>query len=62
MPTRPTHCSKRWKKPRPMSILLLTADNAEQLLPTIVSRCEILRLRPLPVETVEAYLKEQKVG
>ena len=34
-------------------ILLLTADTAEQLLPTIVSRCEILRLRPLPVEVVE---------
>jgi DNA polymerase-3 subunit delta' len=40
-------------------ILLLTADTAEQLLPTITSRCEILRLRPLPVETVEAYLKER---
>jgi DNA polymerase III subunit delta' len=41
-------------------ILLLTADTAEQLLPTISSRCEILRLRPLPVETVEAYLKDRK--
>jgi DNA polymerase-3 subunit delta' len=40
-------------------ILLLTADTAEQLLPTITSRCETLRLRPLPVETVEAYLKER---
>lgn len=39
-------------------ILLLTADTPEQLLPTITSRCEILRLRPLPVETVETYLKE----
>jgi DNA polymerase-3 subunit delta' len=39
-------------------ILLLTADTIEQLLPTIVSRCEILRLRPLPVKTVESYLKE----
>lgn len=41
------------------AILVLTADNAEQLLPTIVSRCEVLRLRPLPVETVESYLKER---
>ena len=41
-------------------ILLLTADTAEQLLPTITSRCEILRLRPLPVQTVEAYLKDRK--
>jgi len=42
----------------PHAILILTADTAEQLLPTIPSRCEILRLRPLPVEAVEAYLKE----
>ncbi len=38
-------------------VLILTADSAEQLLPTIVSRCETLRLRPLPVEAVEASLK-----
>ena len=42
-------------------VLLLTADTAEQLLPTITSRCEILRLRPLPVEKVETYLKERNV-
>jgi DNA polymerase-3 subunit delta' len=41
----------------PHDILILTADTAEQLLPTITSRCETLRLRPLPVEVVEAYLK-----
>ena len=40
-------------------VLVLTADAPEQLLPTIVSRCEVLRLRPLPVETVEAFLKER---
>jgi DNA polymerase III subunit delta' len=39
-------------------VLALTADAPEQLLPTIVSRCEVLRLRPLPVERVEGYLKE----
>ena len=43
----------------PQVILLLTADNAELLLPTIVSRCEVMRLRPLPVETVQAYLQER---
>lgn len=43
------------------AILILTADTAEQLLPTIASRCEILRLRPLPVEVVEAYLKDREV-
>jgi DNA polymerase III subunit delta' len=40
-------------------VLILTADTPEQLLPTITSRCEILRLRPLPVETVETFLKER---
>ncbi|MFL7871338.1 MAG: DNA polymerase III subunit delta' [Anaerolineales bacterium] len=39
------------------AILILTVDNPEQLLPTITSRCEILRLRPLPVDAVEAHLK-----
>jgi len=40
------------------AILLLTADTPEQLAPTIPSRCEILRLRPVPVERVEMFLKE----
>jgi len=42
-------------------ILLLTADNAEQLLPTIISRCEILRLRPLSVEAVAEFLETRGV-
>lgn len=40
------------------AILILTADNAEQLLPTIVSRCEVLRLRALPIEAVADSLRE----
>lgn len=39
--------------------LLLTANNPEQLLPTIVSRCEILRLRPLPIPSVIEFLTRQ---
>jgi DNA polymerase-3 subunit delta' len=39
------------------AILILTADNAEGLLPTITSRCEVLRLRPLSVDVIEEYLK-----
>jgi DNA polymerase-3 subunit delta' len=38
-------------------LLLLTANNAEQLLPTIVSRCEILRLRPVSVEVTKSFLE-----
>ncbi len=41
----------------PHVLLLLTADTPEQLLPTIVSRCEVLRLRPLPVGKLESVLK-----
>ncbi len=40
----------------PRVILLLTADSADSLLPTISSRCEILRLRPVPVEILENAL------
>jgi DNA polymerase-3 subunit delta' len=37
-------------------ILLLTTDALENLLPTISSRCEVLRLRPLPVESLTQAL------
>ena len=40
------------------AILILTADSPEQLLPTITSRCEVLRLRPMPAEVIEKYLLE----
>lgn len=40
------------------AILLLTADTPEQLPPTVPSRCEILRLRAVPVEMVKLTLKE----
>jgi len=41
------------------AVLILTADNPEQLLPTIVSRCEVLRLRPLPIEDVRRNLENR---
>ena len=40
-------------------ILLMTANNTEELLPTIVSRCEVLRLRPLAISRVESHLREK---
>jgi DNA polymerase-3 subunit delta' len=39
------------------AVLILTADAAEGLLETIPSRCEVLRLRPLPVEALAARLQ-----
>jgi DNA polymerase-3 subunit delta' len=41
------------------AVLILTADTPEQLLPTIVSRCEVLRLRPLRVEAVQRELENR---
>ena len=41
------------------AILILTANIPEGLLPTITSRCEVLRLRPLPVDAIETHLGKQ---
>ncbi len=41
-------------------ILLLTAGSPENLLPTIVSRCEVIRLRPLAVDALQAALADQR--
>jgi DNA polymerase-3 subunit delta' len=43
------------------AVLILTADSPEQLLPTIVSRCEVLRLRPLKIEEVKQDLEKKGI-
>ncbi|HKG54097.1 MAG TPA: DNA polymerase III subunit delta' [Anaerolineales bacterium] len=43
------------------AVLILTADNPEQLLPTIVSRCEVLRLRPLKIENIQSALENRGI-
>ena len=40
-------------------ILMLTAESAEGLLPTIVSRCEVMRLQPVPINEVHAFLRQR---
>ncbi len=47
------------EEPPSKVILLMTANNTEELLPTIVSRCEVLRLRPLATSRVENHLREK---
>ena len=42
-------------------VLILTADTPEQLLPTIVSRCEVLRLRTSSIEDVKKDLESNGV-
>jgi DNA polymerase III subunit delta' len=47
---------KTLEEPAERVVLILTTDSADLLLPTIVSRCQSLALRPLPIEKVEAAL------
>jgi DNA polymerase III subunit delta' len=52
---------KTLEEPNPRVVLIITASDAESLNPTIVSRCEVLRLRPLSLEvastSLQAHLK-----
>jgi DNA polymerase-3 subunit delta' len=51
---------KTLEEPPPQVVLVLTAESAERLMPTIVSRCEVLRLRPLPVQTLRQALEARR--
>ncbi len=50
---------KTLEEPPERVIIILTADLADSLLPTIVSRCQSLSLRPLPLDQVESALLER---
>jgi DNA polymerase-3 subunit delta' len=50
---------KTLEEPPSSVILMLTASEAEALLPTIVSRCQVLNLRPLATDTVQRALQER---
>jgi DNA polymerase-3 subunit delta' len=52
---------KTLEEPPASAILILTADHPEAVLPTIRSRCEVVRLQSLPFEKVEAFLRQQGV-
>ncbi len=47
---------KTLEEPPGRAVILLTAERADDLLPTIVSRCQVITLRPLPLETVRDAL------
>jgi len=49
---------KTLEEPPEKVILFLTAQDAESLLPTIVSRCELIRLRPLNLEKTHQELQK----
>lgn len=50
---------KTLEEPPPYAVLILIAQGAGDLLPTIVSRCRVLRLRPLSREVVAGALQER---
>src|SRR5262245_45580533 len=52
---------KTLEEPAPGSVLLLLATAEEGQLPTIRSRCQVVRFRPLAAEDVAAVLKAQGV-
>jgi DNA polymerase-3 subunit delta' len=50
---------KTLEEPPPTVILVLLAQQAEALLSTIVSRCQIIALRPIPRSLIQQALTEQ---
>lgn len=50
---------KTLEEPPPQVILLLTSARPHALLPTIMSRCQIIQLRPLPVDAVASALRQR---
>ena len=52
---------KTLEEPNPRVVILVTADDPENLLPTITSRCELLRLRPLPLQELSTVLQEKNL-
>lgn len=53
---------KTLEEPNPSVVIILIAPNTDTLLPTIVSRCQLLNLRPAPVHAVEEALLSRGVS
>lgn len=51
---------KTLEEPPDSSKLLITASNENALLPTISSRCEVIRLRPMALDALQNALVERK--
>lgn len=51
---------KLLEEPPPQTVFLLTTSRPEQLLPTILSRCQRLRFDPLLPETIEQALTDRE--
>ncbi len=47
---------KTLEEPPPYSLFILTVERPKDLLPTIMSRCQIIRLKPLDIEALTSIL------
>lgn len=52
---------KMLEEPPEKTFLVLTAGSTGSLLPTVVSRCQQIRFRPIPVDTLVKYLGQQGI-
>jgi DNA polymerase-3 subunit delta' len=48
------------EEPPPYAVFILLAPNASRLLPTILSRCRIVRCLPAPIDDLAAYLEASR--
>lgn len=48
---------KTLEEPSPYAVLILLAESNENIMPTIVSRCQIVPLRPVPRAEVSSFLQ-----
>ena len=53
------HCLKTIEEPPEYAIIFLLTENADSLLPTIRSRCVMLKLRNIKDTLIKKYLMEQ---
>lgn len=53
---------KTLEEPPPRSVFILVGSSLDRQLPTIQSRCQIVRFRPLADEAVEAILRQRGVS
>ena len=51
---------KTLEEPPPNTIFILTVNNLNKLLPTILSRCILIEFFPLGIELIEKYLIDQR--
>lgn len=53
---------KTLEEPPPRSLLILLGTSEQQQLPTILSRCQIIRFAPLPIADLRSILEELTLG